>query len=365
MLRAARFLRSYLRPGATAAAERDEEIVFRVEGEDRDATLFLPETRRPAPGFVVLHGLTVPGRHHTSLRRFAQSMAAAGAVVMVPDVPAWRELRIDTKAAGETIAAALRHVASLPQVRPDGVGVVGFSFGATQALITAADPSLHGVLRGVVGFGGYCDLGRSVRSMMTGEHEWNGVHERLDPDPYGRWIIVGNYLTRVPGYEHMEAVRAAAHELAVEAGRLGKYAGDADYDPLKATIRARLSPDEQRIWDSVAPPAGQGPADVDFARRLAADFAAAALDMDPGLDPRPHLPHVRARVVLAHGLEDRLVPYTESLRLFERLPPATRPTVTITRLFAHSTHGTGMGPLAYAREGWRFLRLLDRALNAV
>lgn len=362
MLRAARFLRAYLRPHA--ARVREEEVVFTVGGEPREATLYLPPGGGPGPGWVVLHGLTVPGRRHASLLRFTRALAASGATVFVPDVPPWRALRIDTRAAGETIAAAVHHLAGRSEARPGGVGVAGFSFGATQALMAAADPSLHGDLRAVVAFGGYCDLPRMVRALFTGEHEWKGTTETLDPDPYGRWIIVGNYATQVPGYEGVGEVAREALALALEAGRVGKYAGWAEYDRLKAEIRERLSPGGREIWDVIAPPAGHPP-DVERARRLADDFAAAALSMDPGLDPQPRLSGVRARVVLAHGHEDRLIPYTESLRLYEQLAPHTDASVTITRLFAHSTHGSAGGTLHYAREGVRFFRLLDRALGAV
>lgn len=363
MLRAARFLRAYLRPDG--ARVHGEELTFPVGGEAREATMYLPPGHARAPGWVVLHGLTVPGRQHTALVRFARSMAATGAVVLVPDVPPWRELRIDTRAAGETIAAAVHHLAADPRVRPGGVGVAGFSFGATQALSVAADPAMHADLRAVVGFGGYCELPRVVRCMMTGEHEWRGVRERLDPDPYGRWILVGNFLTRVPGYEGMGAVARAALELAQISGRVGSPAWLPEYDAHKRRLREGLSPAEREVWDVIAPPAGTTPASPERARTMAEDFAAVGLRVDPDLDPTPHLPHVRARVVLAHGAEDRLIPYTESLRLVERLAPHTRVSVTITRLFAHSSHGSGSGPLHYAREGWRFVRLLHRAVGSV
>jgi pimeloyl-ACP methyl ester carboxylesterase len=362
MLRVSRFLHCYLRPAQVRW--REEETVIRVGGEPREATLYLPRrARRPLPGWVVLHGLTVPGRHHAAMVRFVRALAASGAAVLVPDVPAWRELRIDTAAARKTIGDAARHLVSLPVTRPGGVVVTGFSFGATQALIAAADPSLHGILRSVVGFGGYADLGRMMRAAMTGEHEWKGVRETMDPDPYGRWVIFGNYLTRVPGYEHMQAVQDGALKLAYESGVSGTMSWDPEYDPLKARIRERLSPAEREVWDVVAPPAGQPPADLALAESLARGFAAAAREFDPGVDPAPALPKVRTPVILSHGVEDRLIPYTESLRLYELLSPVTPTSLTLTRLFAHSTHEGG-GPVHYVREGWKFARLLHRALGS-
>ena len=32
---------------------------------------------------------------------------------------------------------------------------------------------------------------------------------RMDPDPYGRWIVGGNYLTRIPGLEDAGDVASA------------------------------------------------------------------------------------------------------------------------------------------------------------
>ncbi len=252
MLRTARFLRTWLKQENDGLVE--EEVTIPVAGRPREATLLHPRGGGERPGWVVLQGLSVHGRQHPALKRFARSLAASGASVLLPEEPAWTSLRLDPDAARETLSDAVVHLSSLPGVRPGGVGAVGFSFGATQAVMAASDPRLEGKLRAVLAFGGYCDVGRMLRCVFTGEHEWNGVRHRLDPDPYGRWVVVGNYMTLVPGYEHMEALQAAAYELAVKAGTALAWAWEPQFDPLKLELRARLSPDEQRVWDVIAPP---------------------------------------------------------------------------------------------------------------
>lgn len=362
-LRTARFLLAYLRDAAPSV--RTEETHIEVDGERREATLYLPRRPRPAPGWVVLHGLTVPGRHHKAMVRFVRSLAASGAAVLVPDVPAWRDLRLDLAGARDSIVAGARYLAQRPEVRPGGVGAVGFSFGATHALMAAADPGVQRDLRAVVAFGGYTDVRRMVRCTFTGEHEWEGQGHSIDPDPYGRWMLAANFLTLVPGLEGMEDVRAAAHALALEAGRRGVMAWDAEYDELKREIRGRLSPAGAQVWDLLAPPTGTVPADLDAARRLADAMAEAMMARFPGLDPTPHLPALRGRIILSHGRADRLIPYTETLRLQTLLPPSLKPSVTITGLFAHSAHAGWMHPLERARESAQFIRLLNDALGAV
>ena len=71
-------------------------------------------------------------------------------------------------------------------------------------------------------------------------------------------------------------------------------------------------------------------------RALAASLAEAALRTEPALDPRPALRDLAARAVLVHGRTDRLVPFTETMRLREELPASVPVTSGITRLLAHS-----------------------------
>ncbi len=363
MIRTARFLKTFLRGGANGGI-RVEETTVDVAGETRDALLYLPPGRGPWPGWMILQGLTVHGRNHPSMTRFARSLAASGAVVLVPEVPSWSALRIDVTAARETLSAGVLHLDGRPEVMRGHVGAMGFSFGATQAVMAAADPALHGSLRAVLGFGGYGSLRHALRFLFTGEHEWRGERFHQDPDPYGRWVVVGNYITWIAGCEHMEALARAAHALAIHAGEFKAWAWDPVYDAKKAELRETLAPDEQRIWDVIAAPAGT-PIDVAAAGALADAFADAALTRDPGLDPRPRLADIRARILLSHGRQDRLIPFSETLRLMEMMPPNVDVSSTVTGLFAHSAAGGLLHPMEWARETSRFLGLLNRALGAV
>jgi hypothetical protein len=361
-VRTARFLRAYMRGGA--GPFRAEEVRVEVAGEAREATLFLPHARRPVPGWIVLHGMTVPGRHHLAMGRFVRSLASTGAAVLVPDVPAWRELRTEEGAARDTLLAGARYLAARPEVRP-GYGAVGFSFGATQALIALADAEVREHVRALVGFGGYSDMGRVVRHLFTGAHEWAGAPHRIDPDPYGLWILAGNYLTRVPGFEDMGAVAEAALELALESGRRGTWAWEPEYDPLKEAVRARLLPPEREVWEVIAPPTGLLPVEVRANAAELVDRFSATLARDAHLDPVPHLPSVDARIVLSHGRADRLIPFTETLRLRAQMPAHADCSAYVTGLFAHSAHAGWMHPVARAREAARFVRLLNDALGAI
>jgi dienelactone hydrolase len=361
----AAFLHAYLRPRADHGVVATE-VTYTRDGVHVPATLYRPRRPGRVPGWVVLHGLTYTGRQHPGLIRFVTAIAAAGNAVFVPDIPEWRELRVAPAVTRETIRTAVRHLHDRDDVDPDRIGLFGFSFGATQALIAATDPEVQSLLHGIAAWGGYCVLDRLFVFGMTGEHELDGTNYLLPPDPYGAWVMAGNYLTSIPGHESDGAVARALHELAFEAGRVGAHAWEPVYDDKKRRLRATLPPDKVELFDIVAPLTTDAPGDRDYRRSLGLALSETVQRVDPGLDPEPHLGRVGVNVLVAHGRDDRLIPFTESIRLSRALPPERLQGCTITGLFAHSGGtNTGIGALHLAGEGLRFVRVLRNILRLV
>ncbi len=264
------------------------------------------------------------------------------------------------------------------------VGLVGFSFGAPQALRAAAHPSLRDRIEGVAGFGGYYDIHRAVRFQLTGRHRWQGEEQTLDPDPYARWIMAANHLTDIPGHEDAGDVARALRRLAAIAGDARIPSDSAEMGEHRLTLRDEVSPLRQDLFDLLAegprlvdsPEAGEKSPWRDRSRTgdgprsarleaLADALSDAALETTPLLDVRPHLHDLRCPVELLHGRFDRLIPYTESLRLAEALRDGTPVNLTVTELFSH-TEGRSLGAgLRATREGWRFFTALRRVLGMV
>jgi hypothetical protein len=71
----------------------------------------------------------------------------------------------------------------------------------------------------------------------------------------------------------------------------------------------------------------------------------------------------RVPVVLLHGRNDSLIPFTETLRL-ERRIRAPRLTVAVTSLFEHSREAR-LGGIRWLPELWRLGRTLSSLLGSV
>lgn len=360
-----RFLRQYFRPRADAVAV--SETTFTRGNETLPATIYHRRGRSEhSTAWVVLHGITYRGRQHKALVRFASSMAAAGHFVLVPEIPEWSAFRVAPGAAIPTIRAAVHALHARDDIDRDRVGLFAFSFGGTQSIVAATDESIARELRGLVSWGGYQSVEQLVRFGFTGEHELDGVAYQVEPDPYGRWIVGGNYLTRIPGFEDMHDVAQALLELATEAGKRGVYAGDPQFEPVKEKLAARFAGERLRAFDLFAPRGRILGTDRSFARAMIRPLTETMLRHDPLLDPGDAFASLRVRTFLAHGRDDRLIPFSETVRAGRLVAPNMLAGCAVTGLFAHSG-GTSSSLSAFGklREGRLFLSVLDRALNLI
>ena len=363
VLRTTRALGSWIT--GRSAVEEYETVLPRGDREVPASVTLPTGGGRNLPGWVVLHGVTRPGRFHPTLLRFVRALASSKSAVLVPQIPEWVDLRLEPERTLPTVRAALDGLRSLPSTSDGPYGLIGFSFSAPQVMIAATHQDISHQLAGVIGFGGYCDMKSMVRFQMTGRFEWGDAKDRLRPDPYGRWIMGGNHLTSIPEFQQAQDVSDALWRLAVEAGERRILAWDPSYDTLKEQLRTQLSKDHREIFDLFAPPSDREPVETE-AERITPLLTRAALKAAPLLDPLPFLDRVEIPVQLIHGRNDRLIPYTETLRMEAAFPEKRRVDTTITALLNHSEQGGRLTSIGReVREGAKLLRTLGRLLGTV
>lgn len=342
----------------------EDEITIDRDGTAIPATIVRPRGMpAPLPAWVVLHGITRPGRAHAQLVRFTRSVASAGIATIVPEVPEWRELSLAPGLTVPTVAAAIEGIRGTGFVRGEQLGLVGFSFGAPHAIAASSDRRIRNDIAGVCGFGGYCDIGETIRFMMTGHHEWGHDRHRVRPDPYGRWIVAANYLTAVPEHAGATDVADALRTLAKHAGDVGAPSWDPVYHPKIRALRASVARDRRGLFDAFAVGHEISGSEHPSHAALAEGLVAGARLTDPSIDPTAAFAQVEGDVHIIHGRHDHLIPFTEAHRLDAALTRARR-SLTVTRLFGHSAQERV--PYRHAlTEVPRFARALSDLLTAV
>jgi pimeloyl-ACP methyl ester carboxylesterase len=327
------------------------------------ATYILPQgAAPPLPGWVTLHGITRPGRKHPTLIRFVRALANSGAAVLVPEILPWRELELAPLEASQILKASILELAGRRETDPHRLGAMGFSFGSPVVLMAGADPELIPHLKVVTGFGGYADMERTTRFLFRGTHDWEGDHYDMEPDPYGRWVVAGNFLSRVPGYEASGDVARALIRLAAEAGDTKVPSWEFHFESRQAQLEADIDPGRWQLFRDLALAHGVRTPEG-LARELAPALAKAALATSPLLDPPRHMKDVRVPVRLIHGRGDRLIPFTETLRLAESFHEETPKRVYLTGLFSHSQRDEGNALFGEIGEMSRFLHMMSDILG--
>jgi pimeloyl-ACP methyl ester carboxylesterase len=362
MLRTARYVRSWKGDADVSV----EDVQFTREGESVEASLMLPRgARGPLPGWIAVGGVSCMGRHHPQLVRFSRALASSGAAVLVPEIPEWRRLSVVPGVAGPTIRGSLEFMQTRPEVRPGKCGLIGFSFGGPQVAIAATQEDVAEHVAGIVLFGGYCCLERTLICQLTGDHEWEGTDYSLAPDPYGGWIVGSNHLTDVPEHEDAGDVAQALLRLAEEASGQRISAWDPRHDAMIDALRNALPQRRRHVFDLFATPSGVVRSEPEERLVIARKLAQACRRVAPLLEPAGELARVGLPTQLIHGRGDRLIPFTEGMRLMAGLPKKARKGLSVTGLFSHSADRAPTEIFDRASEGLRMFGTIRGMINTV
>jgi len=307
-----------------------EEIVLSAGSRAIQADLYRPGTPRAA--LLLVHGLSRAGRRHGELVRLARLLARHGQLVLVPQFEGLVAFRLDGAEIDE-IRDALGYVGGLSPA----VGIVGFSFGAGPALLAAA---AYPEIALVGSFGGYADLQNVIAYVTTGVHTFGGRRYVQPQEEYNRWKL----LALLIGFVESEWDRTL----------LGAIARRKLENPGVDTtaLAAQLGREGRAVLSLVL-------------NRQASAVTALVADLSPrtrqalaSLSPLAAVPRLRGRLLIAHGMADDSIPFTESLRLAEAA--GGRAELTLLDTFHH----TGAQPFwwswrARVADGWNLARLAD------
>jgi alpha-beta hydrolase superfamily lysophospholipase len=284
-----------------------EEAGFEVGGEQRAADVYLPEDAVRA-ALVLVAGAAEGGRRDSRLVEFAGSLARSGFAVVVPDIPALRDLRLTPDSVSD-ISASVDFLRSgshtAPYLNPDSrLGIGAFSVAAGLAMLAALDPESGGEIDFLLLVGGYYDLQRTLGFLTTGRYEREDMRLEMTPDAYGKWVYA---------LSHAQSLRRASDRATLaEVARARLADPDADTGQLVA----RLGPEGRAVYDFIV---NRDPERVpELIGRLPGNVRSeiAALDL-AGRD----LSGLEAELILVHGLDDNIIPYGESVALARSIPP--------------------------------------------
>jgi len=234
---------------------------------------------------------------------FATTLARARFTVLVPDLPEVRALKVRARDA-VGVADAFEHLLSgFDDAMAYRAGIAAFSYACGPAILAALEPRLEGRVDFILAVGGYYDLEQVLTFATTGYFREGAQWRRTTPIEYGKWVFVFSNLDLVSEPGSRDALRRMAErrfygtsaridDLLPALGREGQA--------VYALVNNR---DPQRVPALVQ----------DLPERIRAEFDALNL-------ARRDLSGLGAALILVHGKDDAIIPYTESVSLAAAVP---------------------------------------------
>jgi acetyl esterase/lipase len=329
------------------AARRPDPIVERVSfdayGTTMVADLYRPPDDKRHPGIILSHGVAYRGKDDPRLVNFADALARVGYVALVPDFVNLKEFRVRPSDIDEFVCS-FEYLEEYARIRPDRIGLFGFSYAGGLAVLSASDPRIADRVRFCFLLGGYYDLENVITYMTTGMYERDGERVYLEPRNSGRWAFLLNSADLIED--------EADRETLMRVSRLKMDDPDHDVSALVAT----LGQEGTRAYALMVND------DPDSTRGLIEGLSERVQEYFSDLTLEGRIDGLRARLIVGHGKDDDLIPYTESLLLAENVPPGTPIHLEILESFHHVdiTLGEGEGITAFFAsvvEAWRLFSI--------
>lgn len=282
--------------GKTPAMMR-APVTYEIAGRSYRGDVYRPLTP-PRAGIVLLHGAAPLGKDDPHLVDFAAALANAHFVVFVPDLVDLRKLKLRATAAREVMDAVLYMLSASSLVPEQRVGIVALSVAAGPAVMAALQPEIRDRLRFILAVGGYYDMLATLTFATTGYFQSDGQQHYREPNDYGKWVLVRSNVDKLTNpSDHRILTAIARHKLTNKQAQLD-------------TMVARLSPEGRILYRFITN------SDPERAATLFAQLPAEVKSEIQALSlSNKDLSGIQAQVILVHGLDDPIIPYTESIAL--------------------------------------------------
>jgi pimeloyl-ACP methyl ester carboxylesterase len=304
---------------------------------DNSGDLYRPADSAPEAAMVLAPGLAPEGRRDPRLVALANTLARARFAVLVPDVPGFQAQRVGA-ADGALLADALRYLRTRPEGQgPLGIGAVSYAVG--PAILAALEPDLADVLDVVVAIGGYYDTRSVVTFFTTGHFRADSAEpwRRQAPNAYGKWVFVLANAERLDSaFDRVALTAMARRKLENLDADIGDLAAGLGHEG-RAVVDLLTNADPDRVPALIA-------ALPDNVRRDLEDLSLARRDLGA----------LRADMVLIHGRDDAIIPFSESVALARAA--GGRAHLALLDSLAHAD--LGPGGLLDAMRLWRAVYVL-------
>jgi pimeloyl-ACP methyl ester carboxylesterase len=333
------FVRLYMRLGQRGVLQQD--ISVESAGLTIPVRLYTPTRITHAPVIVIVHGLAEDGNRSIYLNKVAQRLADCGYQVVIPDLPASKQLLMrsaDLNVIGTVINwSAVRY--------GQRVSLFGVSFGGGMAIAAAEIPAYADNIKMVFSLSGYNSIDR------LGSYYLHDPVFFPDGTPYPRnaywlhaWLIALQHLDEMVPANDVVPLRSVIFnaESSAAAGRRFTV----------PEILAPLNTEQRQILLNLCE-VQSAPTHALYVKLIQTHQAELA-----AISPQTNLASLKPQLFVAHGTDDTDIPLGESEWTQKEASPASNAQFLFTSRLSHAK-------LNGAATRWQMLRLVPFVARAL
>jgi len=315
----------------------DETVRHEVHYQSSDGTtvadVYRPDDDRQHAAVVLFLGANAAGRDDEDVVNLGQALAGAGYAVMFHWSPAMAlKANIEPAETGNLVWA-YQYLAEREYVDPERVGLGGFCVGASFALVAAADPRIQDQVYFVNAFGPYYDAETLLLQAASRSVVYEGQRTPWNVDRLTMRVLANELIETLEDSDDIDALTR-------------RYMNNQALTPEEVAALSPAATNVARLLDGTTPGEAQA-----LYTALPEQFRS---DLR-GISPSAYVDDIRARLLILHDRNDRLVPAAESRRLLDATEGRGDVRYTEVLAFEHvRPSGGGIGDLL--AEAWRLFR---------
>ncbi|NNC67983.1 MAG: alpha/beta hydrolase [Gammaproteobacteria bacterium] len=313
-------------------------INYEIKSNQYQADLYIPQESALA-SIVLIPGVAAQGKEDLRLVAFATTLARSRFMVLVPEISNLRELKIRAEDS-RTIIDAFTYLISRPDIPVQGqAGIGAFSYAVGPAVLAALDPDVREKIDFILSVGGYYDVEQVITFFTTGYFKNDNGWQYIKPNEYGKWVFVLSNIERLSRQTDKEIFYAIAqrkmdnpnasiedltNNLSVEANSILALLKNQNYSETLTLITG-------------------------IPNAIRADLNALNLS-------NKNLSQLNAKLILLHGIDDDIIPYTESILLSRAVAEGQSELFIVDGLAHVNVHPNLVNQ-------WKLLRAIDALLD--
>lgn len=313
-------------------------IDYEIKSYQHLADLYIPQESALA-SIVLIPGIAAQGKDDLRLVAFATTLARSRFMVLVPEIPNLRELKIRAEDS-RTIIDAFTYLISRPEFPAHGqAGIGAFSYAVGPAVLAALDPEIREKIDFILSVGGYYDVEQVITFFTTGYFKNDNGWQYIKPNEYGKWVFVLSNIERLSRQTDKEIFYAIAqrkmdnpnasiedltNNLSVEANSILALLKNQNHNETLTLITG-------------------------IPNAIRTDLNALNLS-------NKNLSQLNAKLLLLHGIDDDIIPYTESILLSRAVAEGQSELFIVDGLAHVNIHPNLLNQ-------WKLLRAIDALLD--